>query len=358
MLDEIFDILELHKGRGAQINPADPFSKLNRMEDQITPEEYGDGRYDTSFVTVHPKSIVNKVTSPDVGMEYSINPYQGCEHGCVYCYARNTHPYWGYSAGLDFESKIMVKKNAPVLLRRFLQDQSWEGTPIVLSGNTDCYQPIERKLGITRALLQTFRDFDHPVGIITKNSLIQSDLDILRSLAAENLVKVIISITTLDDALRRKLEPRTASVKQRLQTLALLAKEGIPVGVMVAPIIPGLNDHEIMEIIRVSSLMGATKAGYTIVRLNGDVEKIFRDWMSKAYPDRYEKVMSRIAECHGGLVRDSRFGKRMTGEGTYAQIIKDQFKLAVSKYFGQNELSSLNSELYKRRRQQQLMFDF
>ncbi len=345
------------KGRGAQTNPPERFADYIKMEHQITREDVEEGLYRTSYIVVDPKTIVNKVDSPDVGMSYSINPYQGCEHGCVYCYARNTHPYWGYSAGIDFESKIMVKKKAPLLLHKHLSKKSWQGTPIMLSGNTDCYQPLERELKVTRALLQVFRAFDHPVGIITKNKLIQRDLDLLIDLNKDRLVQVIVSITTLDDSLRRKLEPRAASVKQRLQTIAVLAKEGIPTGVMVAPLIPGLNDHEVIEIMRVSALMGACKAGMTIVRLNGDVEAIFKDWLSKTYPDRSEKICRGIRDCHGGSLGDSRFSLRMKGEGPYAKVLGDQFRLAALKYFGKNEFPAMNMELFKRSRAHQLQLD-
>jgi DNA repair photolyase len=347
------------KGRGSQINPADPFAKLSRESFHLDPEDIEEGKFRKSqFIEVFPKSIVNHVKSPDVGMDYSINAYQGCEHGCVYCYARNTHPYWGYSAGIDFESKIMVKKNAPDLLHRFLSNPHWQATPIVLSGNTDCYQPAEQQFGITRALLKVFRDFSHPVGLITKNSLILRDLDILMELNENRLVRVVISVTTLDDDLRKKMEPRTASVKKRLQTIALLAKEGIPVSVMVAPIIPGINEHEVMEIVRICALMGAQKAGYTIVRLNGDVETIFVDWLDRSFPDRKDKVLHKISSCHGGRVGDSRFGARMRGEGKIASIIRDQFHLAVNKYMPPIPTPSLNTELFERRRNPQILLDF
>ncbi|MDH3651125.1 MAG: PA0069 family radical SAM protein, partial [Saprospiraceae bacterium] len=303
---------------------------------------------------VYPKSIVNKVPSPDVGMEYSLNPYQGCEHGCVYCYARNTHPYWGYSAGLDFETKVMFKKNAPELLSKFLRHPKWEGHPIMLSGNTDCYQPIERKLEITRALLKVFWEFRHPTGIITKNSLVRRDIDLLKDLSENKLVKVAISLNTLNDTLRQKLEPRTASVQQRLKTMAFLAKEGVPVMVMIAPVIPGLNDHEIMEIVRTAALMGVSKAGYIIVRLNGDVAQIFTDWLGKNYKDRAEKVISKITACHGGQLNDSRFGTRMKGEGKIAKIIKDQFDLAVRMYLPESKEEQSNHSLYLRRKRPQL----
>ena len=347
------------KGRGAQINTPDPYAQLIRTQIRPLQEDVEDGSLrNNQYLTVYPKTIVNEVKSPDVGMDFSINPYQGCEHGCVYCYARNTHPYWGYSAGLDFESRIMVKLNAPDLLHHHLSNPKWNATPIVLSGNTDCYQPIEAKVKLTRSLLKVFYDFRHPTGIITKNALVQRDIDVLTDLNKHNLVKVIISITTLDDDLRQKMEPRTATIKRRFQTLAFLAKEGIPVSVMVAPIIPGINDHEVMEIVRISALMGAQGAGYTIVRLNGDVETIFSDWLSVVMPDRKDKVLGKIASCHGGKTSDSRFGTRMRGEGKIAQIIRDQFRLAVSKYMGDAKPSPLNTDLYQWHRSSQMLIDF
>lgn len=349
----------LIKGRGAQVNTPDPFAQLSKG---VVRPGMGDGEEGpnlrTQYMVVHPKTIVNEVKSPDVGMDFSINPYQGCEHGCVYCYARNTHTYWGHSAGLDFESKILVKLNAPDLLHRHLSNPKWQATPIVLSGNTDCYQPAENQFKLTRALLKVFYDFKHPVGIITKNALIQRDTDLLVDLNRDQLVKVIISVTTLDDDLRAKLEPRTAAIKRRLQTIAHLAKEGIPVSVMVAPIIPGVNEHEVMEIIRICALMGAQSAGYTIVRLNGDVETIFADWLSLAMPDRKAKVLNKIASCHGGKVSDSRFGTRMRGDGKVAQVIRDQFKLAVKKHMGATSPVVLNTSLYEKYRSPQLLLDF
>ncbi|NND34480.1 MAG: PA0069 family radical SAM protein [Saprospiraceae bacterium] len=346
-------------GRGAQINPPDPFSQIYREQMEPDPEDISEGKYRASqFIEVFPKTIVNKVKSPDVGMDYSINAYQGCEHGCAYCYARNTHPYWGYSAGLDFESKIMVKKNAADLLHRFLSNPKWQASPIVMSGNTDCYQPAESKFKITRSLLKVFADFRHPTGIITKNALILRDLDVLTQLNRDRLVHVVISITTLDDELRSKLEPRTSTIKKRLQAIAILAKEGIPVSVMVAPIIPGINEHEVMEIVRIASLMGASKAGFTIVRLNGDVETVFSDWLERSLPDRKEKVLNKIASCHGGKVGDSRFNTRMKGEGKIAQVIRDQFKLAVNKYMPGDTRPALNTDLYERYRNPQMLLDF
>lgn len=300
----------------------------------------------TELIPLHPKSIVNKVKSPDVGMEYSLNPYQGCEHGCAYCYARPTHEYWGYSAGHDFEQKILVKHNAPELLEKLLNDKKWQAKTISLSGNTDCYQPAERQLKITRSLLQLFLKYRHPVGIITKNALILRDLDLLKALAEQNLVSVAISITTLNENLRRKLEPRTASVKNRLDTIKQLADNNIPVMAMMAPIIPSLNSHEILPLAKKVAEMGAYNIGYTMVRLNDAVEEVFTQWIQENYPDRAQRVLNQIKSTHGGSTADSRFGTRMKGEGNIAQLVKDQFEMARKKYGLDRKTKPLDTTLF------------
>lgn len=261
-----------------------------------------------------------------------MNPYQGCEHGCVYCYARNTHPYWGYSAGLDFEQTILVKHEAPQLLRKFLNRKNYVCQPIMISGNTDCYQPAEKTYQLTRKLLEICLEFRQPVGIITKNALILRDLDILLSLAQDSLIQVVISITTLDENLRSKLEPRTSTIHKRLQVVEALSNQNIPVSVMMAPLIPGLTDHEIYHMVRKSKEAGAWDFYYTLLRLNGAVEVIFKDWILKNFPDRADKVLHRTAECHGGSVGDHRFGTRMKGEGTMSTIINSQVKIAKKKF--------------------------
>lgn len=322
------------KGRGAQHNTHNRFSKLTyeRVHEEALDLPPENRSHRTEFITVHPKSIVNDVKSPDVGMDYSLNPYQGCEHGCVYCYARNSHEYWGYSAGMDFEEKILVKEKAVELLRKKLDSPSWKPRAIALSGNTDCYQPAERKLEITRRLLQTFLEYRHPVGIITKNALIQRDLDVLKPLAEMRLIKVVMSITTLDEDLRRMMEPRTASIAKRLDTVEVLSKAGIPVQVMMAPIIPGLNSHEILPLTEAAAARGALKAGYTMVRLNGAVAAIFEEWLRRTMPDRAAKILRYIAESHGGSLGDSRFKTRMKGEGSFADAVRQSFRLANSRY--------------------------
>ena len=322
-------ITSYFKGRGAQVNPNNKFLKNQYSQEYI--EGLDDGflqKEKTEVIYTYPKTIINKVESTDIGLGYSLNPYQGCEHGCIYCYARNTHEYWGYSAGLDFERKIIVKKNTIELLEKTFSNKKWKPEPIMLSGNTDCYQPIERELEITRKILQTCLKYKHPVAIITKNALITRDLDILTELAKHNLVHVMISITGTDEKVRQLLGPRTATYKSRMTTVEALAKNNIPCGVMVAPIIPGINNHEIPDILEQAGNAGATSAGITIVRLNGAVEHIFKDWLVKNFPDRADKVWNQICECHGGKVSDTRKGVRMRGEGKIAESIMQLFKLS------------------------------
>ncbi|MDY8137034.1 PA0069 family radical SAM protein [Aquimarina sp. 2201CG5-10] len=301
----------------------------------------------TTYIETFPKTVVNKVTSPDVGMMFSLNPYQGCEHGCVYCYARNSHEYWGYGAGLDFESKILVKKNAPELLEKKLKSKNWKAHPISLSGNTDCYQPIEKKLKITRQLLQVFLKYKHPVGIITKNALIQRDLDILTKLSKDNLVAVFLSITSLQEETRRILEPRTASIKKRLETVEKLNQAGIPVGVMMAPIIPSINSHEILSLSKEVAKRGAHSIGYTVVRLNGAIGQIFTKWLEHTLPDRKDKILHQIKECHEGKLNDNHFGRRMSGSGNLAEQIHQLFALARKKYFPERKKIELNCNLHE-----------
>ena len=297
------------KGRGAQYNPKNRFLKGEYVQEHLEGiDDWEQEKRHTQYITDNAKTLVNEVTSPDVGMLWSANPYQGCEHGCVYCYARNSHEYWGYSAGVDFESRIVVKKNAPALLRKFFNNKNWIPATISLSGNTDCYQPIERKMKITRALLKICLEFRNPVGVLTKNALILRDLDVIQELAKHNLVRVLTSINSLDEDLRRALEPRTASYKGRLKVLETFSNVGVPTGIMNAPLIPGLNDMHMHDVLKAASEAGAKWAGYTVVRLNGAVGGIFKDWLYKTFPDRADKVWRQISDCHEGQVNDSRFG--------------------------------------------------
>ncbi|MFD2568238.1 PA0069 family radical SAM protein [Pseudotenacibaculum haliotis] len=351
--------MEYIKGRGAQVNTHNRFLQHEYIirDDFLNYCEAENEKVDTnktSYLEIFPKTIINKVTSPDIGLFYSMNPYQGCEHGCIYCYARNTHEYWGYSAGLDFERKILYKSNAAELLEKKLRSRSWEPHGIMFSGNTDCYQPIEKKLGITREMLQVLLKLKHPASMITKNALILRDLDILKEMATMNLISVSISITSLSEETRRSLEPRTASIKKRLETVKILAENGIPVNVMMAPIIPAINNHEILRLVKTVAELGARSVGYTIVRLNGAIGRIFTDWVRKAYPDRADKIIHQIQDCHDGKLNESRYGKRMRGEGKFAEQISDQFKLAKRLYLKDVEPTKLDFSLFDKHQTNQM----
>ena len=340
---------EIIKGRGAQHPSENKFFRqqyVREFEEGLDVE--ADLDQPTELIEVFPKSIVNQVKSPDIPFSYSLNPYQGCEHGCTYCYARNSHMYWGYEPALEFESKILYKKNAAELLKVHFNKKSWKAETIVLSGNTDCYQPIERKLELTRSLLKVFLQYKNPVGIVTKNSLIRRDLDILKELAKDNLIHVFISLTTLDEKLRRVMEPRTASSAMRLKTIEKLSNAGIAVGIMAAPIIPGLNSHEIPMIAKSAASAGARVMKHTVVRLNGSIGAIFMDWLNKHFPDRSKKVMHQIEELHGGKLNDSNFGRRMKGDGKMAEMIKQMIRQNERRYFGENSLPPYNTSLFHR----------
>lgn len=335
------------KGRGAQLNTHNRFLQHEHIirDDFLNychaENEKADSNK-TSYLEIFPKIIINKVTSPDLGLVYSMNPYQGCEHGCIYCYARNSHEYWGYSAGLDFERKILYKTNAPQLLEVKLKSKNWKPQAIMFSGNTDCYQPIEKKLEITRKMLGVLWKLKHPASMITKNALILRDLDILKEMAKLNLVHVSISITSLSEETRRVLEPRTTTIKKRLETVKILSENGIPVNVMMAPIIPGINNHEILSLAKKVVECGAKSIAYTVVRLNGAIGQIFRDWVRKTYPNKAKKILHQIQECHNGQLNDSRFGVRIRGEGKFAEQIAVQFKLARKLYFNNVILPELD----------------
>lgn len=343
---------EYIKGRGAQQNSHNKFLKhiYETRDDflefcRLEGEEADNNR--TQYIPIFPKTIVNKVTSPDISMAFSMNPYQGCEHGCIYCYARNSHEYWGYSAGLDFERKILIKKDAPKLLEQKLKSKNWVANTIILSGNTDCYQPAEKEFKITRACLEVFYKYRHPVGIITKNALILRDLDILKKLAKHNLVGVNVSVTSLSEETRRILEPRTVSIKKRLETIKILSENNIPVNAMLAPIIPGINSHEILQLAKAVADNGALSFTFTVVRLNGAIGQIFTDWIHKTLPGKAEKVLHQIEACHGGNLNDSRFGIRSKGNGVVAEQIHSLVKIAKHKYFKNKTFPKLNNTLYE-----------
>lgn len=337
------------RGRGSQIKPLNRFLKAGVVAEHIEGlDEPLVVSPKTQVFIENPKKIVNRVDSPDLHFGWSMNPYQGCEHGCVYCYARNTHEYYGFSAGLDFESRIIAKPDAPRLLEQQLLQSNWHASPIMLSGNTDCYQPLEREMKITRNMLEVLVRYRHPVGIVTKNSLILRDIDLLRELAALRLVGVFISVTTLDEGLRRVMEPRTASAAKRLDTVRQLNEAGIPTGVFMAPVIPGLNHHEIPSLIEKAAEHCAPDVAYSVVRLNGQVEKIFKDWLEKNFPDRFNKVWSGIRELHGGSVGDSRFGRRMKGEGQISEVIRQLYRASKRKYMAGRHMPNLDLTKFRR----------
>lgn len=318
-------------GRGTSSNPPNRFE---RFSFELDPNESGSDNTSapsTQFLKDTSKTIIAYNESPDVGFEASLNPYRGCEHGCSYCYARPTHEYLGFSAGLDFESKIMVKEDAPELLRRQLSAHRWKPQPIVMSGVTDCYQPVERRLELTRRCLEVLVEFRNPVVIITKNHLVTRDTDLLSELAGYHAAAVFLSVTTLEPRLSRIMEPRASSPKRRLAAMETLTRAGVPVGVMVAPIIPGLTDHEIPSVIAAAANAGAQFAGYTIVRLPLAVAPLFERWLEQHFPHRKEKVLNRLRSMKGGRLNDPRFGHRMRGEGAFADMIRNLFHTACRK---------------------------
>lgn len=340
------------KSRGSGINTKNRFEPFEIDYDLSTFDEYFDSdpepaRIKTVFYNDNSKSILAKNDSPDLGFTYSINPYRGCEHGCIYCYARPTHEYLGFSAGLDFETKIMVKLDAPKLLEEAFRKKSWVPQTIMFSGNTDCYQPVERRLGITRECLRVFLEFRNPVGVITKNALIQRDIDILSELASMNLVNVVISITTLKRELSRKMEPRTSVPSKRLETVEKLAAAGIPVGVNTAPIIPGLNDEEIPAILKAAAERGARSAGKVMVRLPHSVKELFNEWLMRVYPEKASKIINRIKDIRRGELSSAEFGKRMRGEGQYAEQIHRLFKTCCSRYGLNKDIEHTAKDLFR-----------
>lgn len=351
---------ELHiKGRGASRQVADRFRQHQYgtvHEEGVDEVEASSNR--TRYMVEHARTIVNRVDSPDIPFRWSMNPYQGCEHGCSYCYARPTHEYWGYSAGLDFERVIIVKRNAPLLFEQALLRSSWKGEPITISGATDPYQPIEREEGLTRALLQIALAFGQPVSVITKNALVLRDLDVLSELAGRGLAQVAISLTTADDALRRVMEPRTSTAANRLAAMRRLTDAGVPVHAMIAPIIPALNEPEVPALLEASAEAGALSASYTVLRTNGPVQEVFEDWLRIHFPDRAEKVIAQTRSLHGGRMNDHIVGRRMRGEGVFAQNIKRVFQVMRFRYFADRKAPELVSSLFRRPPKGQLnLFD-
>ena len=317
-------------GRGAAENPPNRFEQIARERD-LEWNEPDDPAPKTQFYRDASASIITYNDSPDIGFEASINPYRGCEHGCIYCYARPYHEYLGFSAGLDFETKIVVKENAPELLRRELSSPKWKPQVLAMSGVTDPYQPIERRLKLTRRCLEVLAEFRNPVGIVTKNYLVTRDIDLLGELARHDAAVVFVSVTTLDNELARVMEPRTAQPAARLRTIAELAKAGVPTGAMVAPVIPGLTDHELPAIVKAAAEAGAQFAGMVPVRLPYAVKDLFQQWLERHFPDRKAKVLAQIRAIRGGKLNESEFGKRMQGEGIFAEQMTQMFDVACRK---------------------------
>jgi DNA repair photolyase len=335
------------KGRGAASNPANRFERI-RLEpfEDDSPEEAPAVR--TQFYRDASQSAITYNDSPDVGFKASVNPYRGCEHGCSYCYARPTHEYLGFSAGLDFETRIMVKNDAPALLRKELAAPRWKPQLIAMSGVTDCYQPVERRLQLTRRCLAVLAEFRNPVCIITKNFLVTRDLDLLKELATFKAIQVNISINSLSGELARELEPRASSPRQRLATVEVLASAGVPVGVLVAPVIPGLNDHEIPSVLAAAKSAGANWAGTEILRLPLTVAPVFQQWLEQHFPEKKEKILGRIRSIRNGKLNDSRFGSRMRGEGIFAEQIHQMFRVASRKVGLGNEGPELSVAAFRR----------
>jgi DNA repair photolyase len=349
-------------GRGASWSPANRFEKLHLdLGDpdvvQIDPTEDEERpRRDTQFFRDGTRTIIARNDSPDVGFETSVNPYRGCEHGCIYCFARPTHEYLGLSAGLDFESKIMVKMDAAKLLEEELSSPKWKPQVVVMSGVTDPYQPIERKLRITRGCLEVLAKFRNPVAIITKNRLVTRDADLLGELARYDAAAVNVSVTSLDPSLQRVLEPRTSSPGARLEAVATLRAAGIPVGVMVAPIIPGLTDHEVPKIVEACARAGAQFAAYTIVRLPWAIAPMFEHWLDEHFPAKKEKVLQRIRDIRGGTkLNDARWGTRTKGEGIYAEQIRSMFEISCRRV-GIGPRKELSTAAFRHRQGQLNLF--
>ncbi len=340
--------LPILRGRGTAANPPNRFLPLHVEVDlDLLDEEGLPAQAPTQYFVDTSRSIIATNDSPDVGFTHSVNPYRGCSHGCVYCYARPTHEYLGFSAGLDFETKIMVKCDAPQLLRAELTSPKWVPTPLHFSGVTDAYQPIERQLRLTRQCLEVLAEFRNPASIITKNHLVTRDIDLLSQLAAFRGAVVMISVTTLDKHLAARMEPRTGAPQRRLAAIEALARAGIPVGVMVAPVIPGLTDHELPAILQAAADSGAGFASYVMLRLPHANAALFVDWLASHFPDRKEKVLNRIRDLRGGKLNDPNFGSRMRGDGLWARQIKEVFKLAKRRTGLDNPFPELSTDAFR-----------
>lgn len=324
--------LPRRSGRGARTNPSNRYERLHVDLDPSALDGEELHRVDTQFFEDPAREILSENDSPDIPFTYSLNPYRGCEHGCIYCYARPSHEYLGLSAGLDFETRIFVKTGAPSLLSEAFQRPSWEPQAVSMSGSTDPYQPGERSFRLSRRCLQVFLEHRNPVSIITKNALVRRDLDLLRALSERRLVRVSLSITSLRDDIAGKMEPRTARPALRLKTVETLAEAGIPVGIFAAPLVPGLTVEELPAILEEAARHGAMTAGYQLVRLPSPVDGLFTEWLESFFPHRKEKVLARVRSVHEGTLNDSRFGQRHAGSGIWADTTRDLYKLACRKH--------------------------
>jgi DNA repair photolyase len=346
-LGEVTQSKPTSPARGTVANPPSRFQRL-QVEADADYDPSTDPLPRTRFYRDQSTTVLTRNDSPDVGSDFTLNPYRGCEHGCIYCYARQTHEYLGFSSGLDFETKIIVKERAAELLRQELSSPKWKPQPLGMSGVTDCYQPIERKLKITRACLEVLAEFRNPVNIVTKNNLVTRDIDLLSELANYNAASVCISLTTLDTELRGVLEPRTSPPAARLSAIRQVAAAGIPVGVLVAPIIPGLTDHEIPALLSAAAEAGASFAGYEMLRLPYANKELFERWLEQHFPEKKDKVLSRIRAVRGGKLNDSRFGSRMRGEGIFADQIHQMFEVARRKVGLSDESPTLSAASFRR----------
>ena len=334
-------------GRGTSRNPANRFERIEIDHD---PDEHDPDAPapKTEFFWDDSKTILAKNNSPDIPFNFSINPYRGCEHGCVYCFARPFHEFLGYSSGLDFETKIHVKRNAAELLCREFMKPSWQPQVVSISGVTDAYQPAESRFRVTRSLLEVFAEFRNPVGLITKNALVTRDIDLLSEMAKRDAASVAVSITTLDESIARKMEPRTSTIAKRFDAVKQLTQAGVPVAVMLAPIIPGLTDNDIPGLVQRAAENGARRVNLLPVRLPREVGPLFEDWLGAHFPGHKDKVLNRIKEMRGGELNDGRFGKRMKGEGKRAEHLHGLFKLAVRKHGMNSERFTYNTEAFRR----------
>jgi len=336
-----------HRGRGARLNTANRFTEL-AVELDLDEVTEDDLRERTRYLDDTSRSVISTNDSPDIGFKASLNPYRGCEHGCSYCYARPTHEYLGLSAGLDFERVILVKRDAAQLLETAMASKRWSPKVLMLSGVTDPYQPIEKRLGVTRASLEVLARYRNPVSLITKNSLVTRDIDILAEMASWNGARVTLSITTLDEGLRARLEPRTSTIANRLEAIRRLSEAGVPVGVNMAPIIPGLTDHEISDVLIAASAAGASHANYTVVRLPHAVAGLFEEWLEANAPLRRQRVLNRIRETHDGRLSGAEFGRRLKGSGIHAEQIGKLFKLTRSRLGIPEASQALNTKEFWR----------